>query len=88
MAFVTPTGYSPTSMGHSPRSGQTSTFGMTSTPSNSTSDSTSSSTSSTGPGMENAIAGPSYSNGGVGLTPRNWNYDEGDSRRESQEEDM
>jgi hypothetical protein len=86
MAFVTPTGYSPTSMGHSPRSGTTATFGMTSTPSNSTSDSTFSS--STTPGMEsNAIAGPSYSGGGVGLTPRNWNL-EGDSRRESQEEDM
>jgi hypothetical protein len=38
--------------------------------------------------MENAIAGPSYSNGGSGLTPRNWNYDEGDSRRESQQEDL
>ena len=86
MAFVTPTGYSTTALGHSPRSGQTSTFGIMSTPSNSTSDSTSSS--STIPGMENAIAGPSYSNGGSGLTPRNWNYDEGDSRRESQEEDM
>ena len=87
MAFVTPTGYSTTALGHSPRSGQTSTFGIMSTPSNSTLDSTSSS--STTPGMEcNAIAGPSYSHGGSGLTPRNWNYDEGDSRRESQEEDM
>lgn len=36
----------------------------------------------------NAIAGPSHSSGGVGLTPRNWNYDEQDSRRESQEADM
>jgi len=87
MAFVTPTGYSPTGLGHSPRSGTIPTFGMTSTPSNTTSDSTSSS--STIPGMEsNAIAGPSHSSGGVGLTPRNWNYDEQDSRRESQEADM
>jgi len=78
MAFVTPSGYSPTGMGHSPRSGTQSTFGMTSTPT---------STTSTG-GEEdmdnNAIAGPSYSSGGVGLTPRN--YAEADSRRESGED--
>jgi hypothetical protein len=66
-------------MGHSPRSGNMATFGMTTPISNTIP--------SSGMAMDdNAIAGPSHSGQGVGLTPKN--YSESDRRRESQEEDM